>query len=263
MSSSSTRPTSEAGLARWARYAVRHRGRVVLAWVAVIVVLGVLGSTVGGKYATNFTIPGTESQKAVDLLKERFPSQAGDSATIVVQTDAGVNDPAVKQRLTDLLTQAASLAEAPGVVSPYDTPAAISADGKIAYATVNYDKLASEVDLDNAKQLLDLVDRSSTAGFRVEVGGQVAGQAEQNNPFGISAIVGVAAAIIILLIAFGSVVAMGLPIGTALFGLIAGSFGVAIATRFMDLNSFAPEFGVMIGLGVGIDYALFVVTRYR
>src|SRR5262245_22630675 len=132
MSSSSTRPTSESGLARWARYAVRHRGRVVLSWIAVLIVLGGLGSTIGGEYANNFTIPGAEAQKATDLLKERFPSQAGDSATIVVQTDAGVDDPAVKQRLTDLLTQAATLPEVTGVVSPYDNPAAISADRTIA-----------------------------------------------------------------------------------------------------------------------------------
>jgi putative drug exporter of the RND superfamily len=263
MSSRSSERPSEAALARWARFAVRRRGRVVIAWLAFVVVLGVLSGTVGGAYVNSFDIPGAESQNAVDLLEERFPSQAGDSATIVVQTDAGVDDPAVKQRLTDLLTQASSLPEVTGVVSPYDNAAAISADRKIAYATVNYDKLANDVDAANAKQLLDLVDRTSAPGFRVEVGGPIAAQAEQANPFGVSAIVGVVAAIIILLIAFGSVIAMGLPVATALAGLLAGSLGITLVARFMDLNEFTPSFGVMIGLGVGIDYALFVVTRFR
>src|SRR6266508_3468466 len=152
MSSRSSAAPTEGALARWTRYAVRHRGRVVISWIAILVLLGVLGSTVGGEYANNFTIPGAEAQKATDLLKDRFPSQAGDSATIVVQTDAGVDDPAAKQRLTDLLTQAASLPEVTGVVSPYDNPAAISDDRTIAYATLSYDKQASEIEADNAKQ---------------------------------------------------------------------------------------------------------------
>jgi RND superfamily putative drug exporter len=263
MSAHSSNLVQDGLLARWARFAVRHRGRVLLSWLGVIILLGVLAGTVGGKYANSFEIPGTESQNATDLLKDRFPSQAGDSATIVLQTDAGVDDPAVKQRVDELLAQASTLPEVTGVVSPYDNPAAISADRKIAYATVNYDKQASEVEIDNAKALLALVDRSSADGFKVEAGGAIVTQAESVDPFGLSAIVGIGAAIIILLIAFGSVIAMGLPIATALVGLMASSIIVTILTRFLDLNEFTPAFGVMIGLGVGIDYALFVVTRYR
>ncbi len=263
MSSQSPAPESEGTLARWARFAVRKRGRVLLGFLAGVILLGVLSATVGGEYANSFTIPGAEAQKATDLLKERFPSQAGDSATIVVQTDAGVDDPATKQRITDLLTQAAAIPEVSNIVSPYDNPAAISADRTIAYATVTYDKQASEVGLDNAMALLTLVDDSSAAGFRVEVGGQIASTAEQPNPFGASELIGVAAAIVILLVAFGSVIAMGLPIATAIAGLIAGFLGIALSTAVFDMSEFTPGFAAMIGLGVGIDYALFVVTRFR
>src|SRR5688572_29964003 len=105
MSSHAPVPQFEGALARWARFAVRKRGRVLLGFVGAVIVLGILSATVGGDYANSFTIPGAEAQKATDLLKERFPSQAGDSATIVVQTDTGVDDPAIKQKITDLLTQ--------------------------------------------------------------------------------------------------------------------------------------------------------------
>lgn len=250
-------------LARWARYVVRHRGRVVIAWIALLVLLGVLGATVGGDYVNTFSVPGAEAQKAVDLLKDRFPSQAGDNATIVVQTEAGIDDPAVKAQLTDLLAQAASLPGVVSVASPYDDPVAVSADRRIAYAVVLYDQPANQMKSADAGQLLTLIDGASTTGFRVEVGGPIAAIAEAKDPFGLSALVGIIAAIVILLIAFGSVIAMGLPIATALAGLIAGAFGIALISRFVGISDVGPSFGVMIGLGVGVDYALFVVTRFR
>jgi RND superfamily putative drug exporter len=255
MSSHFPAPRSEGAIARWARFAVRKRGRVLLGFLGAVIVLGILSGTLGGDYANSFTIPGAEAQKATDLLKERFPSQAGDSATIVVQTDAGVDDPAVKQKITDLLTRAAAIPEVSNIVSPYDNPAAISADRKIAYATVTYDKQASEVELDNAKSLLTLVDDASETGFRVEAGGQIASTAEQANPFGATELIGVAAAMVILLVAFGSVIAMGMPIVTAIAGLIAGFLGIALSTAVFDMSEFTPGFAAMIGLGV--------VTRFR
>ena len=259
----STRSRSEDALARWARFAVRRRGRVLLGWLTLVVVVGVAAITLGGDFVNSFTIPGAESQQAVDVLQERFPSQAGDSATLVVKTDAGVDDPAVRQQLTDLMARIATLPEVTNVASPYDDPTAISTDRTIAYATVTYDKAASEVDVANAQQLLDLADQSSAPGFRIEVGGLIVSQAEDGNPFGATELIGVGAAIVILLIAFGSVIAMGLPIIAALAGLVAGFLGIMLAARFFDISDFTPAFAAMIGLGVGIDYSLFVVTRYR
>jgi len=243
--SSISHSSSGSAFARWGSFTFRHRGRVLIAWALLIA-----------------AIPGTESQQAVDVLKTRFPSQAGDSSTLVIKTDAGVDDPAVKQRITGLLSAAAAIPEVAGVVSPYDDPAAISADRAIAYATVTYDKAALEVAAANANALLDLGDRSAGPGFRVEVGGPIAARAESASSSA-TELIGVAAAIVILLIAFGSVVTMGLPIVSALAGLIASILGITVATSFLDLSSFTPGFAALIGLGVGIDYALLVVTRFR
>lgn len=255
-------PNSHGLLARWASFAVRRRWRVLGAWVLLIVLLGVTGVAAGGDFTDNFSLPGTESQRATDLLEERFPSQAGDSATMVFQAPAGINDPTVRQQIDGVLAEAATLPEVSGVVSPYDNPAAISADGTIAYATIQYAKLTPDMNVEDLQLLVDLVERSSTDGLLVEAGGQVVQQVEQPE-FGGTEFIGVGAAMIILLIAFGSVVAMGLPIATALAGLFAGMLGIGIAAAVVDIGTFTPAFGAMIGLGVGIDYALFVVTRYR
>jgi RND superfamily putative drug exporter len=248
--------------ARWARFAVRRRRRVLGGWVVAIALLVVLSSALGGSFVNDFTVPDTESQRAADLLEQRFPAQAGDNATLVVQADAGIADPAIKTRVEALLAQVAELPEVTGVVSPFENPTAISADGTIAYATIQYDKTAIDVDDANISKLTDLVDRSAGDGLRVEVGGQIV-SANEEAPQGQSEMIGIAAAVIILLIAFGSVVAMGLPIATALFGLLAGFLGISLATSVLDISTFTPAFAAMIGIGVGIDYSLFIVTRFR
>ena len=215
-----------------------------------------------GTFVDSFKIPGAESQKAVDLLSERFPSQAGDSARIVVKADAGVNDPAVKARIDQLVADASQLPEVAGVTSPYDNPGAISENGQLAYIQVQYDKVANEIDKASVDQLLALVDDASGDGLRVEVGGQVVSAQEQAFG-GKSEIIGIIAAMLILLIAFGSVVAMGVPIVTALLGLVIGIMLTVLAANFWDMSTFTLSFIAMIGIGVGIDYSLFIVTRYR
>ncbi len=252
----------ESLLSRWARYAARKHWRVLGGWLLIVVAIVALSGAAGGQFADSFTIPGAESQKAVDLLQEKFPSQAGDSATAVFYAEAGVNDPAIKARIDKFVADAATLPEVAGVVSPYDNPSAISADGKYAYATIQYDKQASEVKLDNAKKFVKLVDASGGDGLTVEAGGPIVGNTEFS--FGGTAeLIGIAAAMIILLIAFGSVVAMGVPIITALIGLAIGIMGTVIAANFFDMSTFTVSFVSMIGLGVGIDYSLFIVTRFR
>jgi RND superfamily putative drug exporter len=231
-------------------------------WLVIMIGFVVLSSAAGGEFVDTFTIPGAESQKAVDLLEEKFPSQAGDSATAVFYSEAGVNDPAIKARIDQFVTEASTLPEVVGVISPYDNPAAISADGKYAYATVQYDKQASDVELDNAEKFVDLVDNSGGDGLQVEAGGGVVSNTEVEFG-GISEIIGVIAAMIILIIAFGSVVAMGVPVITALIGLFIGIMGTIVAANFWDMSSFTLSFLAMIGLGVGIDYSLFITTRYR
>src|SRR5258708_3592334 len=131
--------SSPGPIARWARFAARRPWRVLGGWLVLLVIAGVLSSTVGGKFVDSFKIPGAESQKAVDLLTDKFPARSGDSATIVVKADAGVNDTTVKQEIEGIAVSAKTLPEVVGVTSPYDVASAISADGKYAIITVQYD----------------------------------------------------------------------------------------------------------------------------
>jgi RND superfamily putative drug exporter len=249
-------------LQRWARFSVRHRWAVLGCWLAVLALLGLLARTAGGAFVDRFSIPGVESQQALDLLSERFPSQAGDSATIVFRADAGVAAPDVRPRIEAILAEAERLPGVIAVVSPFDRPGAISADGTYAYATVQYAQAAHEIPADRVNRLLALVDRSGSADLQVEAGGQVVAATEMEPP-GKSELIGIMLAMVILLIMFGSVIAMGLPIVTALVGLVMGLMITTLAANIFDMSTFTPAFLSMIGLGVGIDYCLLIVTRYR
>ena len=249
---------------RWPRFASRKPWTVVISALLVIVALGITSSVAGGEYNDNFSIPGTESQDAFDLLSERFQGfGSGDAATVVLKADAGFDNPEVKAAVAELVAEFGDL---PGVVpdntvSPYDAPGSISEDRTIARFDVNYLEPAFSISVEDREALFHLRDEVTTAAIQVELAGSVANSEQEEQ--GLSELIGLLAAIIILLIAFGSVVAMGLPILTALLGLIPGFMLVAILTRFVDLASFTPQFVSMIALGVGIDYALLIVTRFR
>ena len=260
--SASTADEREGILSRWARFAARHRWPVIVCWGVILAALVFSSSFFGGQFADAFKLPGAESQKALDLLKDRFPSQAGDSATIVFKSESGIKSPEASGRVKDVVSKAGKLPGVTGIVSPFQVPGAISKSGKIAYATVQYGKAAPEIPAGNVDKLKSLVDGSNKNGLRVEVGGQVISSTEVTPP-GRSEVVGLAAAVIILLIAFGSVVAMGLPVVTALVGLGSGFLLITVVAKFTDVSTFTPAFASMVGLGVGIDYALFVVTRFR
>lgn len=250
-------------LERWARFAVRRRGLVVVTWIGLVVALIVVWRTSGGEFATNFTIPNTESQRAFDLLEERFPQQAGDRATLVFKAEAGVASPAVRARIETLLASAAVLPEVTSAGSPYQPGSgAISADGNIGYATIQYGKQASALAKSDVDRLISLADDANGDGLTVEAGGEVVNFVEGGPP-GTSEIYGLIAAIFILLFAFGSVVAMGLPVATAIVGLGASFALMGMAALVLDFPIFVSSFAGMIGIGVGVDYALFVVTRFR
>ena len=247
---------------RWPRFAHRHARVVVLGALAVIIPLGVLWAVAAGEFGTSFSVPGSEAQELFDVLHERFPSSAGDQATVVVKADAGFEDPAVQAQVAELRNELAELPDVTAVSSPFDTPGNVSQDGTIARITVQYGTQARDLSESTAVALVDLVERESAPGFQVEAGGPIVLLAEREPP-GSSELIGIAAAVIILLLAFGSVVAMGLPIGTAILGLSTGFFLVGLSARFVPMPGFAPQFIGMIGIGVGIDYALLIVSRYR
>ena len=250
-------------LSRLTSWCFRRRRLVVVLWIVALISVSFLSIAAGADSRDNFALPGTSSQRAYELLGERFPEDAGDSAQVVMRTDGDVADTTAKPAFEALIASLATLEHVTGVDSPYaDDQHRISADRKIAYADVHFDTRAAEVPVAVAKDLIDQVEAANTGAFQFEASGGPLEKAEQPE-FGTAEIIGLLAAIIILLIAFGSLLAMGLPIVTALFGIGIGISLIALIGHLLDVPSFAPQVASMIGIGVGIDYALLIVTRFR
>jgi putative drug exporter of the RND superfamily len=250
------------GLARWC---VAHRRRVVIAWVAVAILTTVVAHAVGPSYVTSFGLPGTQSQRALDLLKRDFKAQSGDVDEVVFHVSRGtVDSPAVRAAIMPLLARVSALPHVAGVVSPYSTPGAVqvSRNRMTAFATINYDQPANALANSTGKPLLAQVGAVHVPGLQVAAGGQVVENAEGFST-GPATEVGVLAALIILLLTFGSLAAAGMPLITAGLGLITGVALIGLATHITNLSNISPELALMIGLGVGIDYSLFIVTRFR
>src|SRR5919201_2695981 len=265
MSTEAAAPPRTSLLARVSRFSISHRRSVLLGWVGVLVVAIVLMGAVGTRYASDFSLPGTDSQRATDLLKRDFPAQAGDVDQIVFHTTKGnVRDSAVRARVNPMLERVAKLPHVTGVQSPYAAAEgkAVSRDGRIAFATVTFDKRANDLSKADVQKVIDTAQAARAPGLDVELGGQGIEQA-QSPSFGFASAVGLLAAIVVLLVTFGSFVAMGLPILTALLGLGTGVGLIALGSQVIDMPDFSTELALMIGLGVGIDYALFIVTRFR
>jgi RND superfamily putative drug exporter len=247
------------------RLCIAHRRIVVLAWVVLAVLITVIAGAAGRNYSTNFSLPGTQSQKALDLLQRDFKTQAGDVDTVVFHTSQGtVFSPAVRTAITKLLGQVSKDPHVVSVLSPYGAHGAVevSKSRTTAFATVDYDKRANNLPNPTGKPVLNQVNAVHVPGLEVAAGGQVIEQAEGFN-IGPATSVGVIAALVILLITFGSLVAAAMPLVTAGFGLITGVSLIGLATHVTSMSNVSPELALMIGLGVGIDYALFIVTRFR
>ncbi|MGD9705317.1 MAG: MMPL family transporter [Acidimicrobiia bacterium] len=229
-------------------------------WLMAAVAVMALQGRAGGEFDNSERVPGVESQHAADVLDDRFPSQGGLSARIVLHTDDGRLDDAdhlaTVERARAQLGAGAAVAAVTDPFAP--EAAAISADGQTGYIDVTYalDKLTA-TQLGDA---LAVTDAAGVDGVQVELTGALALLAQESPS---SELIGVGVAIIVLLIAFGSVVAMGLPIATALLGIFVGAAGVGVLSAVMDIPEFSLILCAMIGLGVGIDYALFIVTRHR
>ena len=245
-----------------ADFCYRRRRYVAIGWVALVVALFALSGAVGGEYRTEFNLPGSETQAAVDLLKDRgVEERSGFQGQIVFRAEQGVDDPAVRQTMERFFDDVAATLEGEQVVSPYDPAAAhqVSPDRTIAYAEINLSDRGFEEAVVDGNAVRALWDQLDQGQFQVELGGDLF--AEQP-PFS-SEVVGLIAAVIILLVAFGSLFAMALPVVTALFGIACGFAIIAILTRFLAVPEFTGATAAMIGIGVGIDYALIIVTRYR
>ncbi len=266
MSATEATNTERRGIvARVGTWAAAHRRAVPIIWLVLLIgALGVSGA-VGTRFANNFSLPGTESQRAADLLKRDFPAQAGDSDQIVFAVREGaVTDPAVRARVAPMLARVARLPHVTGVSSPYPGTGArtISPDGKIAFATVTFDQRANILPASATERVISAAKAAGSSQLQVALGGQAIEQV-QKPALGAATVIGLLAAVIVLLITFGSFIAMGLPIVTALLGLGTGIGLAGLASQVIDMPNFATELAAMIGLGVGIDYALFIVTRFR
>ena len=252
-------------VARLARWCATHRRRTVVAGIAVLVVVGAVSSAVGARTSTDFALPGTESQRAQDLLQRNFPARAGDVDQIVIHARQGaVSDPGVRARVAPVLARIARLPHVAAVASPYRPGGgqAISRDGRIAFATVTFDEQAQNLPKAAIQRVMSTAREAAAPGVQVELGGPAIEEAATTS-LGAATAIGLAASIVVLLLAFGSVVAAGLPVVTALFGL-GTAFGViGLVSHAVKMPDFSTELAAMIGLGVGIDYALFIVTRFR
>ena len=242
-------------LHRLGRFSVRRRRPVVVAWLlaAGLLWLAVAGS--GGSYSGDFRIPGAESQRATDLLEERFPQVAGATAQVVVHTPDGDLTAGHEARaLGDLVER---IGELPHVLVALDPSVTglVSPDHRTAIVRVQYDGEPRELGEEAYHQLEEAVGPTRDAGLQVELGGVLPSFAVEVET-GAAELVGVLGAVVILLVAFGSVVAMGLPIGIALFGLAGGTALIMLMRLVFDMPAESGTLATMIGLGVGIDYAL-------
>ncbi len=248
-----------AGLARWC---YRRRRIVVIAWIVALVGISVLGQAAGGTLLKSFTLSGTESQRAFDVLGKEF-GRKGDTGDLVyeVRSRGTVNDEHVRTAVNAIVAQIRRQPHVVSVTTPYDQGGArfIARNGAIAYAEILFDVQANDVPMSVGTNMRSIAQHANTADLKVELGGTMF--ADQTQPA--SELIGVLAAVVILLLAFGSLLAMGLPIVTALFGIGIGLAGVNLLARVLDVPVFAPQVTAMIGIGVGIDYALFISTRYR
>ncbi len=236
----------------------RHRWLTVLVWIAGVASLITLWTRFGAAAQNDFT----GSDPGQTLLNQHFARQSGDTLTLAIRSGAPVTSPAVQARVTGALAPFRQALDVTGVTDPYTTPGHVSADGHIAYATIQFDVPGASIANSEATALMHDATVASGNGVTFSLGGDVVDLAE--TPYGgASNGIGVGAAAIVLLIAFGSLLAMGLPIATALMGIGSGLSLIALLGHVFPAPSFSPIVAAMIGLGVGVDYALFIVTRFR
>ena len=246
-----------------ARWCIAHRRIVVIGWVVVLIVANVAGAAAGSDYNSNFKGQSSAgSQRALDLLARYFPQRKGDSAAVVFDSTPPITSPAVRADIGQLLKRISGEAHVSGVISPYDATQQISPDGHIAYATVLFDERSFQLPTGSINRVIHTAEAARTSTLQVELGGSPIEQVEPPST-GPATGIGVLAAIVILLLTFGTVVAAGLPLFAALLALGTSLGLIELLTHVIDVVNFTPELAAMIGLGVGIDYALFVVTRYR
>ncbi|WP_329474857.1 MMPL family transporter [Kribbella sp. NBC_01484] len=255
-------PVRPGPLGRLARVSFRRRGMVLLAWLVGLVLAIGLSASFGGEKVNGASLPGSDSEQAQTLLKERFPAQAGDRIDVVIRAD-NVAGSAVRSRVEALFAEMEDLPHVAEVEDPYAAAAAVSPDGRTLVARVYLDVAnPNDMPVEDTERLLAATDKADGEGLEIALTGRAVQQAKAPQG-GSTEMLGLIAAAVILLITFGSLVAAGLPLALAVGGLLVSSSLVGLVAAVVDVPDFAPLIGAMLGIAVGIDYALLMVTRFR
>lgn len=250
-------------LFRLGRWVAEHRRLVVLVWLAVVIGLVAANRVAGGGTVDDFEVPGVESQQAIDLLDERFPERSGATAMVVFHApDGGITDGGSAAAVAAVVDEVRSLDAVVGVTEPLASPLSVSPDGTTAFAAVQFDAPTAELGRPTLELLLDTAGAADGTDVEVEFGGELPTVLKERST-GPAEMIGIIAALIILFVTFRAVLAAVMPLGVAIAGLVTGLSIVGLLGAWIAIPSVAPRLGTMIGLGVGIDYALFVLSRHR
>ncbi|MFE4411161.1 MMPL family transporter [Streptomyces sp. NPDC093064] len=253
-------PRTEGALAGLARFCYRRRRLVLLAWIVGVIAVAFAGFGFGAAPDNDFSGGSSDSAKAQALIEKHFPERQGDTLTLAIKAEKGIDDPAARQKIEKVVADLDASPLTGPVTSPYQDEDLVTKDRHIARTTIPL--TAKDVKKTEVKPLVTMVKEASGDGVTLGLGGEKAEKAE-TPPQGSSESVGIVAAAVILFIAFGSLVAMGLPIVTALLAIVAGLALMKLVGYLVPSPDFTAILAAMIGLGVGIDYALFIVTRYK
>src|SRR4051794_19230924 len=239
-------------LEKLTRWCYQQRRKVLGLWVLAFLGFVILGQVAGGPFSTNFNTPGSDSKAALQLLQKRFPARSGDTITVVFKADNGINAPGVKAKVDALLADLATKQHVVGTVSPYTPEGAsgVSRDGKIAYGELQLDVQGNDVPVPVAKTMIAAAKAANGDGVRFELGGGAIQGAEFVQGGGTEGL-GILAAMVILLVSFGSLLAMGLPILSAIMGIGIGLAILEVLTHVIEVPNFSPIVAAMIGIGVG------------
>ena len=250
-----------AGFARWCFH---HRRAVLGVWLIALIGFSVVGRSVGAHYTNTFSLAGSDSGQAQQVLKADFPTQAGDSDQVVVQAKTGtLRSPAVEAAVTSMLAKVSRLPHVRSVTSPYSLRGQISNDGTIGFATINLDALAQDVPKAAVTRLISTAQSADGSLLNLQLGGQAIETNEQNGQSS-SLFLGVVLALVVLFFAFRrSVLGALLPLISALMAIGVATAIIDILSRALSVAAFAPQVATLVSLGVGVDYALFIVSRHR
>ncbi len=244
-------------LYRTGRWAAAHGKLVLVAWILVLALLGVLSRTVGGHVTDAFSLPGAESQAAADLLEERFPAGGRSSTTVVVAADD------LRAHSGEIAALWSRLGEVPGVVVVGNPLDGVAPAGKVLQFPIRFDSPAEQVTEETWDAVLATAEAARSPELQVELGGEVAREVARTGPGGRTEFIGVAVAVVVLILVFGSVLAMGLTLLTALVGVGISLSTILLVAAAINVPTTAEILALMLGIAVGIDYALFIMSRHR